>query len=238
MADTIQPTIIRRASERGQTKLSWLDSRHTFSFGEYHDPAHMGYRSLRVINDDRVAARAGFGEHPHRDMEILTWPLSGRLAHRDSTHGQEQIIEPGTLQAMTAGSGIRHSEFNPDDGPAHFLQIWLLPEANGLEPGYRQRSFSKVARHDRWCVIAAGEPREEALLVHQDVVVAAALLSAGASLPLEVSQGRHTWLHVASGEVTAAGESLSEGDAIAQDGPATITLVAENDAELLAFDLA
>jgi redox-sensitive bicupin YhaK (pirin superfamily) len=234
---TVAPLDIYRADERGRTQLDWLDSRHTFSFGGYQNPDRMGFRSLRVINDDRVAPGGGFGEHGHRDMEILTWVLDGGLAHRDSL-GHESTIRPGDLQAMTAGSGIRHSEFNASKSePVHFLQIWLLPEAKGLEPRYEQKRFEASDRRNRWRVIASRDGREDSVRMHQDALLHNAVLDRDVALPLMVNAGRFGYLHVATGEAELGQEILAAGDGIAFTGPLDRQVRAATPAELLLFDL-
>jgi redox-sensitive bicupin YhaK (pirin superfamily) len=170
---------IRKNTERGRTEIDWLDSRHTFSFGEYYDPKHMGFRALRLINDDRVAPGGGFGTHGHRDMEIITMVLDGALEHKDSL-GNGSVIRPGDVQRMTASAGIRHSEFNhSQEEPVHFLQIWILPERNGLQPGYEQKAFAANGTHGSWRTVVAPEARDGALTIHQDASLAVASLSRG-----------------------------------------------------------
>jgi hypothetical protein len=229
---------LRPAGERGRTRLDWLDSRHTFSFGDYHDPEHMGFRALRVINDDRVEPGRGFGTHPHRDMEIVTWVLDGALAHRDSL-GNGSTIEPGDAQRMSAGTGIAHSEFNPSDlEPVHFLQIWILPRAGGLQPGYEQRPFPREERRGRLRLIAAGDGRDGAITVHQDVDVYAALLERDEAVTHTLRPGRHAWIHVASGAAHLNDRALAAGDGAAASGEERLTLRASEPTEILVFDLA
>lgn len=234
------PVTIRRADERGVTRLDWLDSRHTFSFASYRDPEWMGFRALRVINDDRIRPGGGFGTHPHRDMEILTWVLEGAVQHRDSM-GNTQVIRAGELQRMTAGTGVTHSEHNPSDtDPLHLLQVWILPEHEGLAPSYEQARFGRDERRGRWQLLAAREPRDGALTVHQDVAVKAALLDAGDRARHDVPPGRHAFVHVATGTASIDDHVLEQGAALATSGPATVTARAEGDghAEVLLFDLA
>jgi redox-sensitive bicupin YhaK (pirin superfamily) len=228
---------IRPAAERGRTQLPWLDSRHTFSFGEYHDPAHMGFRTLRVINDDRVAPGQGFGTHPHRDMEIITYVLEGVLEHRDSL-GNGSLIRPGEVQRMSAGTGIRHSEFNssPDD-PVHFLQIWILPESVGLPPSYEQRPLPSGARGGL-ALVGAPDGRAGSLTVHQDVGVYAGQLEPGTAIAHALAGRRHAWLHVARGSATLNGQPLHAGDSAAISDEREVALRAETAAEVLLFDLA
>jgi redox-sensitive bicupin YhaK (pirin superfamily) len=228
----------RRSRDRGLADLGWLKSRHTFSFGDYHDPRHMGFGPLRVINEDRVAPGAGFGRHPHRDMEILSWVLEGTLAHQDSL-GSGAEIHPGELQRMSAGTGVTHSEFNASrTEPVHFLQIWLLPDRLGLPPSYEQRSFAPQELANRWRLLASGDPREGAVKVHQDVDLYAARLSATHELDHASSPSRKLWLQVARGSVESDGEALSAGDGIAWTDTASIRVRASEDAEVLLFDMA
>jgi len=229
---------LRPAAERGTTRIDWLDSRHSFSFGEYYDPAHMGFRALRVINDDRVAPAAGFGTHPHRDMEILTWVLEGELEHKDSL-GNGSVIRPGDAQRMSAGTGIRHSEFNPSPETAvRLLQIWLLPERGGLAPGYEQRAFAEAELAGRLRLIASHDGREGSVTLHQDVSLYAGRLARGQSAALELRPGRHAWVQVARGEVTLNGRKLVDGDGAAASDEARLEVTATADAEVLVFDLA
>ena len=230
--------IIRRSSERGFADHGWLRSFHTFSFADYHDPAHMGFRALRVINEDRVAQGRGFGEHQHRDMEILSYDLDGELEHRDSL-GNGQIIRPGDIQRMSAGTGVLHSEFNPSkDRPVHFLQIWLQPSQRGIPPGYEQRRIEPTELRGRLRLVASSDARDGSVLVHQDVQVFAALLAPGQAVSHAVAAGRHAWLHVARGRLALGSVELSAGDAAATSEPETLDVRAVEDAELLLFDLA
>jgi redox-sensitive bicupin YhaK (pirin superfamily) len=229
--------LIRKSGERGLTRLDWLDSRHTFSFGEYYDPAAMGFSVLRVINDDVVAPGAGFPTHPHRDMEIITWVLSGALEHRDSL-GNGSIIRPGDAQRMTAGTGIMHSEFNPSpDEPVRLLQIWILPDRQGLRPGYEQHNFTEADRRGRLCQIVSPDGAEGSITIHQDARVYASLLDAGAFIEQSLRPGRRAWLHIARGAVRANGTGLCEGDGAALEGEARIALEGVEDSEVLLFDL-
>jgi quercetin 2,3-dioxygenase len=230
--------VVRDRGRRGHTQLGWLDSRHTFSFGDYHDPAHMGFQSLRVINDDRVIPGAGFGTHGHRDMEIVSYVLQGALAHKDST-GTGSTIRPGDVQRMSAGTGIQHSEFNASTAePVHFLQIWILPETRGLAPGYEQRHFPPEERRNRFRLVADRHGTDGALTVHQDVRIYAATLEAGIALTQPLPAGRHAWLQVAGGVVALEGEELREGDGAALSGETSLRLETATGAELLLFDLA
>ena len=228
---------IRRSTQRGFADHGWLQSRHTFSFAGYHDPAHMGFGPLRVINEDTVAPGQGFGEHAHRDMEILSWVLDGALQHKDSM-GNGTVIRPGELQRMSAGTGVRHSEFNASrDTPVHFLQIWVIPQASGIAPGYEQRTFDDAALRNAWCLVASGTPRDGALTIHQDVDLSIARLQAGHALSHVARKGRHLWLQVARGRVVVDGAAFDAGDAIAWTDAERISLRAEQDAELLLFDM-
>ena len=230
--------IVRDRGRRGHTQLGWLDSRHTFSFGDYHDPNHMGFRSLRVINDDRVIPGAGFATHGHRDMEIVTLVLAGALAHKDSL-GNGSTIRPGDVQRMSAGTGITHSEFNASaTEPVHFLQIWIVPEIRGLPPGYEQRAFAADERRDRFRLVADRRGTDGALLIHQDVKLSVASLAAGTSLTQPLPAGRHAWLQVARGVVALEGDELREGDGAAISGESAVKLDTVTGAELLLFDLA
>ncbi len=229
---------IRRAGERGRTRFDWLDSRHTFSFGEYRDPRYMGFRTLRVINDDRVEPGEGFATHSHRDMEIVTYVFDGAIAHKDST-GTSTVIRPGEAQRMSAGTGISHSEYNPSKSdPVRFLQIWILPETQGLKPEYEQRSFDLEKNRGRWLTIAAKEPRDGAVKVNQDVEVAAARLSPGQQATYRLKPGRHAWVQVAVGAATLNGSALAEGDGAAVSDEEIVEVKANEEAELLLFDLA
>lgn len=229
---------VRRAEERGRSDFGWLDSRHTFSFGDYYDPAHMGFRALRVINDDRVDPGAGFGTHPHRDMEIISYVLEGALAHKDSI-GTGSIIRPGEVQRMSAGTGVLHSEFNASKTDrVHFLQIWIVPEQRGIAPSYEQKAFSTEERAGRLRLVASRDGRDGSVVVHQDVALYAALLSGAQSAEHALAPGRNGWVHVARGEVTVNGARLREGDGAALTGEPQVALSEGRDAEVLLFDLA
>ena len=229
---------LRRSNDRGHAQHGWLDSRHTFSFADYHDPAHMGFRALRVINEDRVDPAMGFGTHPHRDMEILSYVLEGGLAHKDSL-GTGSIIRPGDVQRMSAGTGVTHSEFNASSTePVHFLQIWLLPEQRGLEPSYEQKHFAVDQRRGRLQLVASRDGREGSLTVHQDVAVYDALLSAKERAELSLGKGRHAWVQVARGSVKLNGETLVAGDGAALSAEPGLALEGLEEAEVLVFDLA
>jgi hypothetical protein len=228
---------IRPAAARGRTKIDWLDSRHTFSFGEYRDPAHMGFRTLRVINDDVVAPGSGFGTHGHADMEIFTWVLEGELEHKDSL-GNGSVIRPGDAQRMSAGTGIRHSEFNPSKvSPVRLLQIWILPERAGLAPGYEQRTFTPADLRGGFRLVASRDGREGSVTLHQDAGIHAARLGAGESGTVDVAPERHAWVQVARGSAALNGEVLGEGDGAAVSGVPRLEMRAQSDAEVLVFDL-
>ena len=229
---------IRRSDERGHSNLGWLDSRFSFSFADYHDPSHMGFRSLRVINDDRVAGGAGFGMHPHSDMEIITYMLDGALAHKDSM-GNGSTIKPGEVQRMTAGTGIRHSEFNPGQETAHLLQIWLLPRVKGLTPGYDQKCFAGEAKAGKLALIASPDGRDGSMRIEQDVNLFASWLVTGEAVRHEIAPGRHAWLQVASGSVAVGGQTLEVGDGLAVSDESGLEIEGRSEAggEFLLFDL-
>ena len=230
---------IRSAAERGQSQMGWLDSRHTFSFSNYYDPAHMGFGTLRVINEDRVKPAKGFGTHSHRDMEILSWVLDGALEHKDSmgTHG---VIRPGELQRMSAGTGVTHSEFNASAVESvHFLQIWLLPEREGLAPSYEQRAFAPVDLEGRLHLIASHDGRDGSVKVHQDVNLFAGRISPNSGVSFRPDAGRSLWLHVAKGRVQVDGRDLQAGDAASWiAAPEALAIRAIAPSEVLLFDLA
>jgi len=229
---------IRRAGDRGLADHGWLKSFHTFSFADYNDPAHMGFRALRVINDDRVAAGKGFGTHGHRDMEILSYVLEGALEHKDSM-GTGSVIKPGDVQRMTAGTGVTHSEKNASTSePVHFLQIWILPEARDIAPGYEQKAFSTEEKRGKLRLVASHDGREGSVTVHQDVDLYAGLLDDGERASFEVKPGRGAWVHVASGAVELAGTRLVTGDAAAIEEAGTYELAGKDHGEILVFDLA
>jgi hypothetical protein len=229
---------IRPANERGRTALEWLDSRHSFSFGDYYDPDNMGFRSLRVINDDQVAPGQGFGMHPHRDMEIITYVVNGALEHRDSL-GTGEVLRPGEVQRMTAGTGIRHSEFNPSPTePVHLLQIWLMPERRGLTPGYEQKAFPESERRGRWRLVASRDGRDGSVMMHQDADLSVTQLEPGETVTHELRPGRHAWVQVARGAATLNGRPLKAGDGAAVSEEKALTVAATEPAEVLLFDLA
>lgn len=229
---------IRKANERGHVNFGWLDSRHTFSFGDYHDADHMGFGPLRVINEDRVAPGGGFQTHPHRDMEIISYVLEGGLAHKDSL-GTGALIRPGDVQLMSAGAGIRHSEYNASPGePVHFLQIWVLPETKGLQPGYAQTNFADEERRGRLRLVASRQGRAASLVIHQDVDLYASLLPAGASLSHRFAANRLGWVQVARGNIAIDGVCLEAGDGASLTAMSDISLTAHADTEFLLFDMA
>jgi redox-sensitive bicupin YhaK (pirin superfamily) len=230
---------LRRSAERGHAKHGWLDSRHTFSFANYHDPAHMGFRSLRVINEDRVAPSKGFGAHAHRDMEILSYVLEGTLAHKDSM-GQEEKLGPEEIQRMSAGSGIIHSEFNGSTvEPVHFLQIWIEPRSSGGPPSYEQIQLDPAAKVDKLMLIAGPDRAKGAVQINQDARVFVTEVSPGNTISKELGKDRYAWVHVVRGKASVNGSSLGTGDAAALSGEDTLTIVGEGSkpAEVLVFDL-
>jgi hypothetical protein len=231
--------VIRPSNERGQAKLGWLDSRHTFSFGDYHDPKHMGFGPLRVLNEDRVRPGAGFATHGHRDMEIVSYVLEGALEHRDSL-GTGSVIRPGDVQRMSAGTGIEHSEFNPDrEQPVHFLQIWIEPERSGLEPGYQQKTFAAADRRGRLRLVGSRAGREGSLMIHRDADLYATLLEDGEAAIHALRPGRSAWVQVAKGDVAVNGTPLSAGDGAGIRAESELRIVARSPAvDLLLFDLA
>jgi quercetin 2,3-dioxygenase len=229
---------IRRSTDRGQADHGWLQARHSFSFANYYDPQQMGFRSLRVINEDTIAAGAGFGTHPHRDMEIITYVLSGAIAHKDSM-GNGSTIQPGDMQRMSAGTGITHSEFNPNpDTPTHLLQIWIEPAQNGMVPSYEQKSFPPSTKQGQLKLLVSQDGRDGSVTVHQDMNLYGTILAAGESLSMPTAADRHYWVQVAQGNVIVNGEALAQGDAIALAQETTLTIAATASAEVLVFDLA
>jgi quercetin 2,3-dioxygenase len=229
---------LRRAEERGRANFGWLDSRHTFSFGSYFDPAHIGFGPLRVINDDRVGGGEGFPAHPHADMEIVSYVLDGALEHKDSI-GTGSVIRPGDVQRMSAGSGIRHSEFNASKTePVHFLQIWIVPEKKGLKPGYEQKSFSAEDKRGKLRLVGSRDGRDGSVTIHQDVDLYATVLSEGETATHVLKAGRKAWLQVARGSATLDGEELREGDGVAIETADALKLGSSAVAtEVLLFDL-
>jgi quercetin 2,3-dioxygenase len=231
--------ITRRSSqERGRARHGWLDSYHTFSFAGYHDPRYVGFRTLRVINEDRVQPGKGFGTHPHRDMEIISYVLEGALAHKDSL-GTGSVIRPGEVQRMSAGTGITHSEFNASRAElVHFLQIWILPERGGLPPGYEQRTFPAEEKRGKLRLVASRDGREGSVTIHQAVDLYVSVLAPGEMVTRPLAPGRHAWIQVARGSMLLNDTALSEGDGAAVSDETQLTLTATDRAEVLLFDLA
>lgn len=229
---------VRRASERFPTRIQWLDSKHTFSFGEHYDPRHMGFRSLRVINEDKVLAASGFPTHGHKDMEILSWVLEGELKHEDSI-GTGSVIRPGDLQRMTAGTGVRHSEWNPSEkNPVHFLQIWIVPEKPNLVASYEQKAFDETSLKNKLRVVASRDGRDGSVTVHQDAALFVARLEPGAAVEHDLAKGRGAWVHVARGSASLNETALSTGDGASTESPGKLRLTAGKvGAEVLLFDL-
>ncbi len=228
---------LRAARDRGRSNYGWLDSAHSFSFADYHDPAHMGFGPLRVINDDRVVPGAGFGTHGHRDMEIISYVLEGALAHRDSL-GNGSVIRPGEVQRMSAGTGIQHSEFNHSQHePLHFLQIWIIPDRKGYAPAYEQIYFDAAGKRGRLQRVASGDGREGSVSLHQDVNLYATLLDGADAVNFELAAGRLAWIQVARGALQVNGQQLQPGDGLALDEPGPIRLDGAQAAEVLLFDM-
>ncbi|QXP87147.1 pirin family protein [Methylococcus capsulatus] len=229
---------IRQSQERGHSSHGWLDSRHTFSFGDYYDPRHTGFSSLRVINDDHVLPAAGFPTHPHRDMEIITYMLEGALAHKDSM-GNGSVLRAGEVQRMTAGTGITHSEFNASDADGvHFLQIWILPDRRGYTPGYQQARLSAQDKAGRLCLVASPDGRSGSLTIHQDALLYATVLDADEAVQHTLAPGRCAYVHVARGEIRLNGTRLTDGDGAAMVDEALLHLSTDSVGEALLFDLA
>ncbi|MCZ6531917.1 MAG: pirin family protein [SAR324 cluster bacterium] len=229
---------LRPARERGHANYGWLDTNHSFSFANYHDPAHMGFRDLRVINEDRVAPGSGFDAHPHRDMEIISYVLDGAIEHRDSL-GVGSVIRRGEIQCMTAGTGIVHSEFNhSQEEPLHFFQIWIEPRQTGLEPGYEQKQIDPDKARGNLHLIASPQGGDGAILIHQDVKIYTARLAPGDEVRHALSPRRHAWLQLATGAVDLNGQSMGKSDGVAVSEESELTIRAEQETELLLFDLA
>ncbi|MBS2022353.1 MAG: pirin family protein [Deltaproteobacteria bacterium] len=229
---------LRRANERGHANHGWLDSFHTFSFADYYDPRFEGFRALRVINEDRVAPGQGFGTHAHRDMEIVTYVLEGALAHKDSM-GNGSVLQPGDVQRMTAGTGVRHSEFNGSEKEeVHFLQIWIIPGKQGLAPGYEEKRFAPEDKLGKLRLVASPDGRDGSVTVHQDATISVALLEPGQKVEHGLAKGRHAWVHVASGAVKLEGETLRAGDAAAVTQETLLRIEGVERGEVLVFDLA
>jgi redox-sensitive bicupin YhaK (pirin superfamily) len=228
---------IRPAKERGHANHGWLDSHHTFSFADYYDPNHMGFRALRVINDDTVEGGQGFGTHPHRDMEIISYVLEGALQHRDSM-GTGSVIRPDDVQRMSAGTGVTHSEFNASKvEPVHFLQVWLLPRERGIKPGYEQKTFSREEKAGRLRLVASPDGRDGSTTIHSDALVYAGLFDAEQRAELALEPNRHAWVHVARGQVTVNGHELGAGDGMALSSEPSVRIDSGRNAEVLVFDL-
>jgi redox-sensitive bicupin YhaK (pirin superfamily) len=238
MSTNTKTLVFHDSNSRGHTKISWLDSYHTFSFGSFYDPNYMGFRSLRVINDDTVVPGAGFGTHGHRDMEILTYVLSGALEHKDSI-GTGSVIRPGDAQIMSAGTGITHSEYNHSQTePVHFLQIWMLPNQLGLAPRYEQKTFLPEQKRGKLRLIAAKDGRDGAVTVHQDLDLYASILEKGDVVNYQVKGDRYAWLHVAQGVATVNAKELKAGDGVQISGEEKLEISTNASAEILLFDLA
>jgi len=228
---------VRKAADRGSVNLGWLDTKHTFSFGSYHDPDHMGFGILRVINDDRIEPGRGFGTHPHNDMEIVSYVVEGSLEHKDNM-GNGSVIRSGEVQRMTAGTGITHSEFNPSqDETMRLLQIWIEPATDGLDPGYEQKYFSEEEKSDQLRLIVSRDGRQGSLLAHQDIDLYASLLSSGSEVRHQFAAGRKGWIQVVSGELSANDEHLETGDGAAIEDTPELLLRSQKDVEFLLFDL-
>jgi redox-sensitive bicupin YhaK (pirin superfamily) len=231
---------LRPSAERGHANHGWLDTHYSFSFADYYDPRHMGFRDLRVINEDRVSAGRGFGMHPHRDMEILTYIVDGELSHRDSM-GRGATIKRNDVQRMSAGTGLMHSETNQSQKPVHLLQIWLLPEAEGLKPSYEDKTFAAEEKQNRLRLIASHDGREDSTTIHQDASVYASVLDSGKSLSLELKPERHAWVQLISGQLDVNGTKLLKGDGAAISGESALRIASNSGngaAEFLLFDLA
>ena len=229
---------VRRSEERGLARHGWLESRHSFSFAEYHDPHHMGFRALRVINQDRVQPGRGFGTHAHRDMEIVTYVLEGALEHKDSL-GTTSLIRPGEIQRMTAGTGVTHSEYNASrDALVHFLQIWIQPERAGLAPGYEQRAFAREKRRGRLQLVVSNDGREGSVVIHQDASLYLVELEPGVRVVHPLGHARHSWIQVTRGSVSLAGQRLETGDGAAISDEPRLEIAGVELGELLLFDLA
>ena len=227
---------LRKADERGHANHGWLDTHYTFSFADYYDPQHMGFRALRVINDDTIAGGGGFGEHPHRDMEIVTYVLSGALEHKDSL-GNGRIIRPGELQYMAAGTGVTHSEFNPSPSePVHLLQIWILPDHKQARPAYAEKSLAKMTP-GKLHLAASKTGRDNSMTINQDVDVFIGKLAAGDKINHALKSNRHAWLHVAEGEIELNGTKLKSGDAAAFSDESAVSFTAKSATQILLFDL-
>ena len=234
---------LRKSNERGQADHGWLKSRHSFSFADYHDPRHMGFGNLRVINEDKIAPGTGFGTHGHRDMEIVSYVLSGELAHKDSMGTGEAaeasgIIKPGDVQRMSAGTGVRHSEFNHAQGQTHFLQIWIEPSERGIVPGYEQKHFDAASKRGQLRLIASPDGRDGSVTIHADASISGALVDGDEAIERAIAPGRKVYVHVVRGAVDVNGQRLEGGDALSMSGETDLSLAHGADAEVLVFDLA
>lgn len=229
---------LRKSDDRGQADFGWLKARHSFSFGHYHDPSHMGFRDLRVINEDRIAKGGGFPTHGHRDMEIITYVLEGALEHRDSM-GNGEVIRPGEVQVMSAGTGVQHSEFNHAPSQTHLLQIWIMPDGDGHPPRYEQKVFADEEKADKLRLVVSPDGRDGSLWIHQDALIYAATLTPGAMLSHELTSDRHAWVQVTRGAVSVNGTDLGAGDgaAISRETQVSLEGIGDVQAELLLFDL-
>lgn len=228
---------IRKSEDRGVAQLDWLHSHHTFSFGHYRDANHMGFGPLRVINEDTVEPGRGFDTHGHQDMEIITYVLEGALEHKDSL-GTGSVIRPGDVQRMSAGTGIRHSEYNHStETPVHFLQIWIIPERDGIDPGYEQKVFEENEKRGRFRLVASADGRDGSITVHQDVRLYAGLFDQGESTKLSVDPGRYIWVQIARGEAEVNGTSVRAGDGVAMKDISSVDVAGVKDAEVLVFDM-
>lgn len=235
---SIRMITIRHAEQRGRADHGWLDSYHTFSFANYYDPDHMGFRSLRVINEDRVQGGQGFGAHPHRDMEIISYVIDGALSHSDSM-GTGSVIKPGDVQRMSAGTGVTHSEFNASKSElVHFLQIWLLPAERGIQPGYEQKTFGQSEKQGRLRIVASPDGRDGSVTIHTDAALYAGIFEAGQTSELSLTPGRHAWVHVVRGSVRVNGLDLKAGDGAAISDEPAVRVEGVNIGEILVFDLA
>lgn len=229
---------LRKANDRGHADHGWLNSYHTFSFANYYDPEHMGFRKLRVINEDRVAGGGGFAPHSHRDMEIISYVLDGALEHQDSM-GNNSVIRPGEVQRMTAGTGVTHSEYNASEtDTVHFLQIWVIPEKAGLTPGYEQKFYTPEEKRGQLRLIASQDGRDRSVTVHQDLNLYATVLGKDEKVTHEIERDRHLWVQVVRGSASVNGESLNAGDAVAIEKEPVLELVGQDMTEILVFDLA
>jgi redox-sensitive bicupin YhaK (pirin superfamily) len=236
VAEVVMITI-RRADERGHANFGWLDTYHTFSFNTYYDPKHMGFRSLRVINEDTVSPGQGFGTHGHRDMEILSYVLEGALEHKDSM-GSGSVLKADDVQRMTAGTGVTHSEFNHSrTEPVHFIQIWILPEKQGLEPGYEEKTIPNEEKRGKLRVVASPDGRQGSIKIHQDALIYASVLNKGDSIEHRLAPGRHAWVQVARGDLHVNGKRLRHGDGAAVSEEPTLRLDGDGEAEILLFDV-